>query len=266
MRPGEAGFEGKTYSLRQNAATSDGYFEAVRQLTDSLLTDSSDGRDVLSTIQSLSGRKRILRKLKGADVDSPDARLVSTLHTHLHSYTPDVAAHIRSLRGLDRFSRALSMSEGQYHLAMIEIELVNRIHAEKFRSSATKYAFLPHCLRDLKADCRSAQRDLDYVCKGCSDDCSINRVSKSLRRHGVKPYIWMTADLKSLFRGVDKKGGSLGVVGIACVPELMRGMRLCMKHNIPVVGVPLDANRCGRWWGEFFWNTVNVPQLERLIR
>jgi hypothetical protein len=263
--PGEAGFEGKTYSLRPDAAPSNEYFEVVRQLTDSLLTESSDGRHVLSRIQSLSRRRRTLRKLKDAAGESPDARLVSTLHTHLHSYTPGVAAHLRSLRGLDRFSRALSMSEGQYHLAMIEIELVNRIHAGSFRSSTTKYAFLPHCLRDLSADCRSAERDVDYVCKGCSDGCNINRVSKTLRRLGVKPYIWMTADLKSLFRGAEKKGERLGVVGIACVPELMRGMRMCMKHNVPVVGIPLDANRCARWWGEFFWNTVNVTQLERLI-
>lgn len=157
------------------------------------------------------------------------------------------------------------MSEEQHHLAMIEIELVNRIYADDFRQSDTKYAFLPHCLRDLDADCRSAQRDIDYVCKGCSVACNVNHVSKMLRLHRVKPYIWMTANLSSLFRKVKKKGNSLGVLGIACIPELMRGMRLCLKHDIPVVGIPLDANRCARWWGEFHPNTVNQTRLKRLL-
>jgi hypothetical protein len=158
------------------------------------------------------------------------------------------------------------MSEEQYHLAMVEIELVNRIYAAEFRSCSKKYAFLPHCLRDLGAECRSAQRDIDYVCKGCSENCNVNHASKTLRLHGVKPYIWMTADLGALFRKVKKEGNSLGVLGIACVPELVRGMRKCLKHGVPVVGIPLDANRCARWWGEFHWNTVNLAKLESLLK
>jgi hypothetical protein len=158
------------------------------------------------------------------------------------------------------------MSEEQYHLAMVEIELVNRIYAARFQSCNKKYAFLPHCLRDLEAECRSAQRDIDYVCKGCTEECNVNRTSKTLRLHGVKPYIWMTADLRALFRKVKKEGNSIGVLGIACVPELVRGMRMCLKHDVPVVGIPLDANRCSRWWGEFYWNTVNLAKLEGLIK
>ena len=158
------------------------------------------------------------------------------------------------------------MSEEQYHLAMVEIELVNRISVDRFRSCDRKFAFLPHCLRDLNADCRSAQRDIDYVCKGCSENCNVNHASKTLRLHGVKPYIWMTANLGNLFRKVKKEGNSLGVLGIACIPELVRGMRMCLKHDVPVVGIPLDANRCARWWGEFHWNTVNLAKLESLLK
>jgi hypothetical protein len=149
---------------------------------------------------------------------------------------------------------------------MVEIELVNRIYAARFQACNKKYAFLPHCLRDLKAECRSAQRDIDYVCKGCSEGCNVNHASKTLRLYGVKPYIWMTADLSALFRKVKKEGDSIGVLGIACVPELVRGMRMCLKHDVPVVGIPLDANRCARWWGEFHMNTVNFAKLESLLK
>jgi hypothetical protein len=57
----------------------------------------------------------------------------------------------------------------------------------------------------------------------------------------------------------------VGVLGIACIPELVSGMRMCAGAGLPVVGIPLDANRCARWWGEFYYNTVNLRQLERLL-
>jgi hypothetical protein len=264
--PDTAFFEGKTYSLRRSSSDSDEYYQVIRHLTDRLLESSPDKETLLRRIQALSKQKRSLAKFVAADDESDDASLVRILHDHLHSFTTAADPHLRELRGFQRWDRTLSMNEPQYHLAMIEIELANRIHAEAFRACERKYAFLPHCLRDLTADCRSAQRDIDYVCKGCSEECTINHVSKALRRNGVKPYIWMTANLSAVFRKVKKEGGSLGVLGIACVPELMRGMRMCMKHDIPVVGIPLDANRCARWWGEFYLNSVNIEKLENLLK
>jgi hypothetical protein len=75
----------------------------------------------------------------------------------------------------------------------------------------------------------------------------------------------MTANLRSLFRKLHKEGKHLGVLGIACIPELVSGMRKCAGAAVPVVGIPLDANRCARWWGEFHYNTVNLHQLEKLL-
>jgi hypothetical protein len=148
---------------------------------------------------------------------------------------------------------------------MLEIELQNRLDVKSFQKCDTKLAFLPHCLHDLTAECESTQRGEDYVCKGCSKVCNINAVSKLLRRHGVLPYIWMTANLQSLFRKLKKEGKHFGVLGIACIPELVSGMRMCAGAEVPVVGIPLDANRCARWWGEFYHNTVNLQQLEKLL-
>lgn len=78
-------------------------------------------------------------------------------------------------------------------------------------------------------------------------------------------YIWMTANLQSLLRRLRKEGKMVGVLGIACIPELVRGMRMCMRANVPVVGLPLDANRCARWWGQFQANSVNLRELEILL-
>ena len=265
-QPDPEHFEGKTYSLRPVSGASDEYYGVMGKLTDLLLRSFTNEQELLVKIRTLGKKKRTLRRLLEHDTDSPDAQLLTTLRNTLSPYVPGVQSHLRSLRGFDRWNRTLTLSEEQYHLAMVEIELVNRIYSARFRSCSKKYAFLPHCLRDLGADCRSAQRDIDYVCKGCSEGCNVNHASKTLRLHGVKPYIWMTADLSALFRRVKKEGHSIGVLGIACVPELVRGMRMCSKYDVPVVGIPLDANRCARWWGEFYWNTMNLAKLESLLK
>lgn len=62
-----------------------------------------------------------------------------------------------------------------------------------------------------------------------------------------------------------KRKKTFGILGIACIPELMWGMRNCRKNNIPVVGIPLNANCCVRWFGEFFPNSIDLKELERVV-
>ncbi len=257
---------GKTYSLQDASASSDGYFDRIRSTANTFLDHGQNLPELLSIVQRISQNKRKLKKFSLASTDCTiESILMSTLNSNYSEYTANVASHLRELSFLKTWDRTLSTDERQYHLSMLEIELVNRSFVDAFRRSTMRLAFLPHCLHDLNADCHKTIRGDDYVCKGCSKECKVNAVSKMLRRHGVKPYIWMTANLKSLFKRLRQKGVNVGVLGIACIPELVNGMRMCMHAGVPVVGVPLDANRCARWWGEFRPNAVNTRILERLL-
>jgi hypothetical protein len=93
----------------------------------------------------------------------------------------------------------------------------------------------------------------------------VNAVSTLLREHSIEPYIWMQTNLKSLFRKLMEEEGGLGVMGIACVPELVHGMRMCVKLGIPVVGVPLNANRCARWMGVFRPTSVEMEEVLAIL-
>ena len=257
---------GKTYSLQDATASSDSYFERVGSIAGSFLDQSESLPQLLSVVQRTSRNKRKLRKISLASTESStESILLGTLNKNFSEFTTNVEAHLRGLSLLQAWDRGLATSERQYHLHMLEIELINRSFAQAFRHATARLAFLPHCLHDLRADCRKTVRGDDYVCKGCSGECEVNTVSKMLRRHGVKPYIWMTANLKSLFNQLKKEGKQVGVLGIACIPELVNGMRMCMRAGVPVVGVPLDANGCARWWGEFHPNSVNTRVLENLL-
>jgi hypothetical protein len=257
---------GKTYSLYGAGSNSDAFYQQLRIVSDNCLAHTGSIEDLISVVRKLSKNKRRLKTIAKATTNSTiESFLVHKLHTEFSPFTISAAAHLKGLRLSGRLDRTLSTSVEQHHLYMLEIELQNRVNSRLFRDCDTKLAFLPHCLRDLTAECQSAKRGEDYVCKACSKVCNINAVSKGLRRHGIQPYIWMTANLRLLLKRLRKEGRHPGILGIACIPELVSGMRLCVDAGVPVVGIPLDANRCARWWGEFYHNTVNLQQLEKLL-
>jgi hypothetical protein len=75
----------------------------------------------------------------------------------------------------------------------------------------------------------------------------------------------MSGNMKKLAKETLSEKKRFAVLGIACLPELINGMRDCRKNTIPVVGLPLNANRCIRWFGKFFPNSVDLAALRRLV-
>ncbi len=258
--------KGKTYSLFGTTTDTIYYYNQVEKLLDVCLQQCPDMQELLTQIQSISGKKRFLKQQLNISADRSLASfIVTTSRNMLLTFTDAVKTHIKNptLRMLG--DGTLITTEEQYHLYMLEIALVNRMFKDSFKKCAVKVAFLPHCLHDLDKKCQATSDGIDYVCKGCSKKCFINRVSTLLRAHDIKPYIWMDADLKSLFRDLQAQGNTAGVLGVACIPELVDGMRLCTRLNIPVIGVPLNANRCARWMGEFHETSVDIEALENLV-
>lgn len=191
--------------------------------------------------------------------------LKNHIHPRLSMYTKDVGGHLRNLSLSQRWDSTLKTTEDQYYLYMLEIELVNSIYKEKFKACEYKIALFPHCLRELLQKCRMVVGDIEHVCTGCTETCFIRRASDLLKRYKIRPYIWMTMNYEKALRKLKAEHKSFGVLGIACIPELMMGMRASVKMDIPVVGIPLNANRCSRWMGNFYENSFSLEQLKSLI-
>lgn len=255
---------GKTYSLFGDGLSTEPYYEQIREAADEVLRLVPGEEALLSLIRKVGGRKRRLARAVRRENGTPISDVLRLLGPTLSPYTGNVRLHLKSLPLLSVTDRILRTTEEQYHLHMLEIELVNRLHRKRFLACDRRIALLPHCLRDFRVECRSVQGDLDAVCAGCSQACFLHGVSGLLRETGVEPYIWRNAELASLFRRL-KGEGSFGVLGIACIPEVAHGMRACMDRGVPVVGIPLDANRCARWMGRFEDTSVNLERLRDLL-
>jgi hypothetical protein len=259
--------EGKTYSLFGKDSSTQGYYRLISELADRVLEKCANPGDALKIIQKYSKKKRALRKISSAK-EKPGfiSFVVHLLNASLAEYTSKADSHLLSLPLHQFWDRRLGTTREQYHMYMLEIELTNRVYARQFISSDKKIALLPYCLRDFSADCKSKPDDFDYQCKHCSKNCYQHYISILLKEHQVDAYIWRGSGIKKKAREVLENKQKLGILGIACIPELVFGMRKCQKYGIPVVGIPLDANRCKRWMGEFHKNSVNLGELELLIR
>ena len=265
--PAKSGIIGKTYSLYSRNDDTDEFYSVLSDLADTFLLSFAESEEqLLSIIRKYSNKKRALRtEKKKSSSDSLIAKLLLESESKLSKYFTGIDSHLNNLSLADKCDSTLTKSREQYLLYMLEIELVNRINKNNFKTAESKFAFLPHCLHDLDKECLSASDGTDYVCKSCSKNCSINSVSKLMKLRNIKAYIWREADLKKIFKLARSNRQSIGVFGIACIPELVNGLRLCAKYDVPAIGVPLDANRCVRWMGEFFPNSVNEKKIFSLL-
>ena len=257
--------QGKTYSLFAEGDDSERYYATIKHLADVCLQRCPDEKRLLGLIQK-AGKKTFLLGLQTTKADRKVLQSVrDLLRQSLSIYTQNVSNHLKSLSLAKRSDSTLATPEEKYHLYMLEIELVNRIYKEDFKRSEYKFALIAHCLRDFRPECRSVEGDIEALCRGCTEDCFIHLGSVLLEKYGIKPYISVEMDQEKLFKRLKKEHPSIGALGIACIPELAMGMRLCIRIGIPPVGIPLNANRCARWMSQAHETSFNLEQLEELL-
>ncbi|MEJ2252770.1 MAG: DUF116 domain-containing protein [Nitrospirota bacterium] len=257
--------EGKTYSLFGEGASTERYYKTIRRMTDALLKEIPDEEELLSLIQRLGDKKSRDTLRKDAVRRKLGDLIENTVRESLSAYTTGVKKHLKKLPLRKRYDDILSTGEAQYHLYMLEIELVNRIYRDEFKRSAYKFALIAHCLRDFREKCETVPGDIEALCRHCTKECFINVGSVLLERYGINPYISIEMDQEKLFKKLKEEHPSIGALGVACVPELARGMRLCIRLGIAPVGVPLDANRCARWMKKARETTFSLEELEALL-
>lgn len=260
------GLQGKTYSLYGDDPDSARYYETIRSLTNTFLKHCPDDKKLLMLIQ-LAEKKKSFRLIHSSSKE--DHELISyirkSLKESLSEYTRQVKPHLKTIPLSQRFDPVIKTNEEQYHLFMIEIELNNRANGHTFKKCAYKFALIAHCLRDFRPDCASETGEIEHECTGCTEDCFIHLGSHIMREYNIHPYISVTMDLKKVFKELKAEHPDIGALGIACVPELVHGIRLCKETGIIPVGIPLDANRCARWMKQAHESSFSVKELEALI-
>ena len=259
---------GKTYSLFGESTSTKPFYDTIFTLTNELLAwYPGNEEDLLKYIQSSGRNRRNLSRVAGKPaIASELAYILNRAHEDLSVYLRDVEQHIRSVPFHKHLNdRSILTTREQYYLYMIEFELINRINLSEFISTGFRIALLPYCLKENHIDCKATPDEIDYRCKTCLKTCYINRLGKILQENGINPYILSRGRVGKLLMKLNKEHGSVGVLGIACIVELIEGMRLCRKAKLPVIGIPLNANRCPRWLGTMHETNIDLEALQSLV-
>ncbi|HSR17739.1 MAG TPA: hypothetical protein VLM39_06555 [Ignavibacteriaceae bacterium] len=109
--------KGRTYSLYADELRTDLYYEKIKNIADKFLKFFKNEKEFLSLVQSLSVKKRALKKIGKAEGFLFE--LINTLKGELSGYTKEVKNHLENLSLFERRDRVLSTSEEQYHLYML---------------------------------------------------------------------------------------------------------------------------------------------------
>lgn len=256
----------KTFNLTGRNFSSDNYFKVIDNLVAKSLELYPNLETTLIEIQQYSNKKATIKRiLKKQSPKNNFEHLLLFLSEALEVFTLDIEHHLKALPLFSNLDPILKTTRAQYYLFMLEVEITSRIYINAFKKCDRKVALIPHCLKDLNENCKAEITGFDYVCKHCQKDCWINQITRILEKYSIDHYLWTGDSFKGLVKETVQKGESFGMLGVACIPELINGMRACEKINIPVVGLPIDGNCCRRWWGQTYQGTFNLKRLELLL-
>ena len=156
----------------------------------------------------------------------------------------------------------------EYHLNMVGAEIMNRVFRERFIKTLKKAVLIPACMRLLPTDeCKGHTDDSGFHCVGCTSECSVFNLTKLGRELGADiQVVSHESSISANRKNPTYLNNNTGIVGVACVLNLISGGWLLDGMNIPAQCVFLDYCGCKNHWSrEGIPTEINAEQLKRVL-
>ena len=157
--------------------------------------------------------------------------------------------------------------ENEYFLNMFGAEIMNRQMQSEFEHTSKKAVLLPTCMRiEPKDGCKAKSDGKELVCAQCNKDCNIGKIANKLKYHKVTTYLIPHSSDFSRFLIKWKDNQETGLIGVACVLNLLTGGYEMKRLNIASQCVFLDYCGCKKHWNkEGFATNLNSNKLTQII-
>ncbi|RDY26759.1 DUF116 domain-containing protein [Romboutsia weinsteinii] len=154
--------------------------------------------------------------------------------------------------------------EIQYFFNMVSAEIMNKSYREEFLRTSEKFIFLPSCMCQTESTCLSEKKGNGYICKHCSRKCNINEMSNMVEKYGYK--VLIIPHEASMLNLEYKNNESIGIIGIACVLNLVSGGLKAIRLGFKPQCIVLDYCGCKNHWREIpIMTDINFKRLKQLI-
>jgi uncharacterized protein len=140
-------------------------------------------------------------------------------------------------------------TEAEYHLNMFGAEILNRALLDEFERAFKKILLLPTCMSKPKdGKCKSIRVENKMYCTGCSNNCNINIYRKYCNENGISVNLIPHSSSFTKYLKEWENRKDVGLIGVACVLNLMTGGYEMKKLNIPSQCIFLDYCGCKKHW------------------
>lgn len=157
-----------------------------------------------------------------------------------------------------------SKMEVEYHLSMVGAEIMNRTLKKDFNGRPRKALILPGCMRT-NTHCRATDTNLGLKCVKCSKTCKVSELTVMGEEQGFEVYM-VTHESSAFSKSTPKDRNELGIVGVACVSNLISGGWKSQGLGIPAQCVLLNKATCKNHWnGEDVPTSINIHQLMNIL-
>ncbi|MNC31529.1 hypothetical protein D3C75_798520 [compost metagenome] len=186
----------------------------------------------------------------------------------LGSYTSKVEAYIENNRQRLKWQENrifCSRERVEYHLNMVGAEIMNRVFHAGFQAAPEKIVFLPICMRNKSAEaCRAVQEGPGYVCRRCSKTCRVHAVTAMAETYDSK--VLMIPHASTAFGKERIPEGKVGIVGIACVLNLISGGYKAREMGYLPQCVLLHYSGCVmHWHPEGIETCIDMDRLQAML-
>jgi hypothetical protein len=156
--------------------------------------------------------------------------------------------------------------ENEYYLNMIGAEVMNRQLRESFIRTRNKAILLPTCMRyNSDAACKAKWDGKGNVCSQCDKNCNIGKIAEKFRGDAANVYLIPHSSNFSMFLKNWANQEETGLVGVACVLNLLTGGYEMKRLNIASQCVFLDYCSCKKHWNKNGCNTnLSISQLKQV--
>ncbi len=179
----------------------------------------------------------------------------------LGKYTDDVHAflqnHPENYKGREDYFFC-GRKQPEYHLNMVGAEIMNRTLRKEFENTDEKILLLPTCMSIDNSTCRAKVIKGDLTCLHCNPDCKVSRTTREMRKKGIRTVLirHSSSFSKSLKPWAHQK--NTGLIGVACVLNLLTGGFEMKRLGIPSQCVFLDNPGCKKHWRSGKPSEVNL--------
>jgi hypothetical protein len=132
---------------------------------------------------------------------------------------------------------------------MVGANIMNNAFRQEFSVTRRKIVLLPLCMsKNANRGCQARRSGLDIICMDCTADCNINEIRKIGVATGFDVRIVPHSSNFTKWLEQWKNQSHTGVVGVACVLNLLTGGYEMKGLNIPAQCVLLDYCGCQKHW------------------